>query len=180
MKKFIFGSIFLGLATLGYSQSSDCGKNAIQLNGVEVIGSINQNYLDKVIGGSFSELVNTLEGQAARFKIEQSPSYDDNPIYAGRLNKTYDVRFSKLTGEILATYDRDGNIISTSEKYQDLTPPPAVRNSAFRLHPDWIVKNTAYAVYYNGKDAKKMYKLQLSKDKMKKVLKFDIDGNQIE
>ena len=179
MKKLVLGAILLGFANLSYSQSSECGTNVIKLSGVEV-SAVNQNYLNKVVSGATSEVVFTMQSEAASYKIERTPSYNDNYIYSDMLNKTYDVQFSKQKGEINATYDRNGNIIATSEKYYNLTPPPAVRNSAFKALPDWKVNSTSYTVNYNGKDAKKAYKIQLSKDRQKKTLKFDVDGKSVD
>ena len=179
MKKLILGAILLGFANLSYSQSSECGTNVIKLSGVEV-SAVNQNYLKEVEGSSISDVVYILESKAARYNIEQSPSYDDNDIGIEGLSKTYGVKFSQPKGEIYATYDRNGNIISTNEKYFNLAPPPAVRNSAFKALPDWKVNSTSYTVNYNGKDAKKAYKIQLSKDRQKKTLKFDVDGKSVD
>ena len=179
MKKLVLGAIFLGFASLGYSQSSHGGISLIKLSGVEV-SSVNQNYLNKVVKGSNSGVVYTLENEAATYKIERLPSYDDYYIYGDMLNKTYNVQFSKHNGEILATYDRNGNIISTIERFDDLTPPPAIRNSVYKSLPDWTLKSTTYTVSYDGKDAKKMYKVQLSKDNQKKTLKFNVDERSTE
>ena len=64
MKKFLIGTIFLGLASLGYSQSSDFNKNE-KISSIEVIPT-DQVYLDKVSDETFSERVYTLERKVSR------------------------------------------------------------------------------------------------------------------
>lgn len=74
MKKLVFGTIFLGLASLGYSQNSDCGKDAIELTGVEV-GPVNHAYLDNLGDGVISPSVFILEKRASRYNVKESPFY---------------------------------------------------------------------------------------------------------
>ncbi len=174
MKKIVFGAILLGFASLGYSQNTDCGKNTIHLTGVEV-SPVDQNYLNKVNGGTFSEIVLDLQGRASRYNIKESSVYDFN----SDKGKTYVVSFKGDNGRILATYNQSGKIIRAHENYNDLILPPAVRNAAYKEHPDWTLYGTKYSVYYNGKSAKKKYQVQLKKNNKIENLKFNIDGKKI-
>ena len=172
MKSLVIGIMLLGATNLGYSQNSnDCSKNAIALPEVEV-SPVDQDYFDKVVGGAVSTKVYELERKASIYNIKKHPYFDDND------NKMYHVRFNKEKSEILATYDNDGKIVYAHETYEDLVLPLAVRNSVYKEHPDWKVKGTAYVVFYNGEVADKTYRVQLKKEKLKKNLKFDVNGNR--
>jgi hypothetical protein len=145
----------------------------IKLSGIEV-SPIDHVYLDNVDGGAISSTVYVMENKASKYNVREHPYFSSNP------DKVYHVSFVQKNGRINATYNQDGKVESAFEKYLDLTPPPAVRNSAYRALPDWTMNSTTYTVNYDGKDAKKMYKVQLSKDKQKKTLKFDVDGRRID
>jgi hypothetical protein len=169
MKKFLIGTIFLGLASLGYSQSSDFNKNE-KISSIEVI-PMDQVYLDKVSDETFSERVYTLERKASRYNIKEHPSY--NAKYSG----AYRVFFLRGNSKIVATYDRHGKITRTKESFNNLLTPIAVRESVYDRYPNWTMKSTAYTVNYDGKEANKIYKVQIVKDGVKKKLNLDLEGN---
>lgn len=173
MKKFLIGSIFLGLASLGHAQSSDCNKNETKLSSVEV-SPTNQVYLNEVSDEAISSIVYTLERKASRYNITEHPSYNAN------YNYEYCIGFGAGKSKIVATYDQNGKIVSAKESFKDIVTPVVVRNSAYEKYPDWIVQSTAYTVYYNGKKAKKTYMVRMEKDGVKKKLNFDLEGNMEE
>ncbi|MCM4151130.1 hypothetical protein DHD05_05955 [Arenibacter sp. N53] len=176
MKKLVFGAIIIGFASLGYSQISDCdcGKNTIHLTGVEV-SPVDHNYLNNVGGGAVSLKVLDLQNQASRYNIQKSKVYDFN----SDKRKTYVVSFKGENGRILATYNQSGKIIRASEYYSDLILPPAVRNAAFKEHPDWTLYGTKYSVNFDGKNAKKKYQLQMKKNNEKENLNYNTDGRRL-
>ena len=170
MKNLLFGTIFLGLASLGYAQSSDCNKSE-RLSSVEV-SQTDQVYLDEVSDETFSNnVVYTLEQKASRYDIKEHPSF--NVKGYGK----YDVQFDMGKSKIVATYDQNGKIISAKENFKDLLVPVSVRESVDNKYPNWTLKSTAYTVNYNGQEAKKRYMVQVEKDGVKKRLNFDHKGN---
>lgn len=169
MKKFLIGTIFLGLASLGYSQSSDCNKNE-KLSSIEV-SSMDQVYLDKVSDETFSNKVYTLERKASRYNIKEHPSFN------AKHNGKYRVSFDMGKSKIVATYDQNGKITHAKESFRNLLAPIAVRESVYDKYPNWTLKNTAYTVNYNGQEAKKRYMVQMEKNGVKKKLNFDLEGN---
>lgn len=170
MKKFLIGTIFLGLASLGYSQSSDGNQNEKKLSDVEV-NATDQVYLDIVSDEGISSKIYTLEREASRYNVKEHPLFNTNN------NGRYRVGFSKGKGRIEATYGRNGKILYARENYKNLMLPNAVREAVYEKYSDWTVRSTAYTVYYNGKEAEKKYMVQMEKDGIKKKLKFDFEGN---
>lgn len=169
MKKLLIGTLFIGLASLGFSQSSNDVMEEVKLSDVAV--TPNQAYLDKVRDGTISYRVFTLEKKASRYTIKESPFYNGS----GGLHK---IKFAQKIGNILATYDPKGKILSTSERYKNVMLPKAVRNRVYTEYPGWKMEDNAYLVsYHHKKGTKKMYKIQVRKDRLKKNLKIDAEGN---
>ncbi len=170
MKKLVIGMLFLGLASLGFSQSSNAGLEEVKLSDV-TITPLNLDYIDKVREDDVSEKVFTMEKKASRYNIKESPFFNN---HAG----LFKIKFSKKNGRIIAVYDREGKIRSTMERYKDLMLPPAVRNSVYRAHPDWTMVGNAYLVsYHYNNGVKKVYKVKIAKGDLQKKLKMDTQGN---
>ncbi len=170
MKKSVIGTLFLGLASLGFSQSSDANFKQVKLSDVTV-SPINLDYIDKVREGAISEKVFTMEKKASRYNIKESPFFNNH-------EETFEIRFSKKNGRITAIYDRNGKIQSTIERYKDLKLPPAVRNSVYKAYTGWTMVGNAYLVSYHSKlGVKKVYKVRMAKGDLQTNVKIDTEGN---
>lgn len=177
MKKVLIGLLFLGLTSLAYAQDKpanadkDADVEEVKLSGVTV-KNMNSNYLNKVQDPTTPERVVQLENTAARYDLTTSDIYDGN-------HEAYEVIFEQTNGKIIATYNKDGQILTSFEKFTDLTLPAPVRNSLYKEYPGWTVHKDAYLVsYYEGTDTvKKLYRIQLRKENQKLNLKCDVDGN---
>ncbi|MBD0830897.1 hypothetical protein [Aestuariibaculum sediminum] len=170
MKNLLFGFFLLGLTSLGFSQNIIGGIEEVKLADV-YLSNINADYLAKVQDENTAKSVKHLENIASRHKITESHKYD------GR-DDEFKTRFEDANGFINAYYDKDGKILSTSEKYKNIKIPDEVKNTIYSKFPDWSVDNFVYVVYYDSdKDAVKTYQLILRKDNKKKKLKLDHNGN---
>ena len=171
MKNLAIGLFVLGLTSLGFSQNKNSEVELVNLNDV-VITSANMRYLAKVQDQSVSEHVKILENEASTCNVYQLPGFD------GR-KESFKTIFRGTKGYIIATYDNNGNILKTSERYHDIKLPVKVRKSLFKEFPDWSVNDITYSVSYRiDQDAKKVYKIQIEKENLKKTLKIDSDGNE--
>lgn len=171
MKKLIIGIMILGLASLGYAQSATSEMEEVKLSDV-TLTPLNTDYLNKMQEGNIADRVFILEKKASRYNVKESPFF--NPL---GLSEIY---FSQKRGKILATYNSNGKIVSTSERYKDLILPMPVRNAVFKGYPGWTIYGNTYLVsYWQNKGTKKAYKIKIRKDGLKKNLKFDVDGNRI-
>lgn len=174
MKTVIFGLLFLGLANLSFSQSSN-EIEEVQLADV-VISPLNLSYLNAVHDENTPKVVKQLESKVAKFDITESPVFD-------KQFEAYEVIFKDATnnsGRIIATYNSEGKILKSFEKFNDVTLPSAVRNAIYKEYPGWIIHSDTYLVsYYLNEDIKKVYKLKIKKDDEKKTLKIDVDGKLI-
>ncbi|MGB1308056.1 MAG: hypothetical protein ACPG6B_04045 [Oceanihabitans sp.] len=170
MKTLLFGLLFIGFANLNHAQVQE-----VTLANV-VISPLNASYLNAVHDSKTPEIVRKLENKAARFDITESPVFD-------KQFEAYEVIFTendKNRNSIIATYDSNGKILKSYEKFKDVSIPHTVRNAVYNKFPDWKIFSDTYLVtYYTGKTAKRVFKLKIEKDNKKKTLKVDIDGNLI-
>ena len=174
MKTLLVGLLFVGFTSLAFAQSNG-EVQEVKLAAV-VISPLNVSYLNNVQDKSTPEVVRQLENKAARFDITESPVFDKN-------FEAYEVIFKESStkeGLIVATYDNEGKILKSYEKFNNVTLPPTVRNAVYKQYPGWSIQSDTYLVsYYSNKNVKKEYKLKIRKDIKKKTLKIDTDGNMI-
>lgn len=170
MKKLIIGLLALGLTNLSFSQILNGGIASVELEGVTV-SPRNMTYLNEVQDYNTPLKVKVLENKAAQYDIKEEGIFDSE-------FEAYEVVFKQKSGKIIAIYDQEGNIVSSSEKFKNIRLPEEVRISIFRNHDGWELHSDAYLVsYYLGKDVKKLYKVQIRKGKLKKNLRVDVNGN---
>ena len=173
MRAILFGMLFIGLTSLSFAQELNDEAQEVVLEGVTVT-ALNMNYLNEVHDAATPEIVKGLETRAAGFDIKKSPNYNDD-------FGPYKVYFSNSKGRIIATYNRNGEILASSEKFKDVILPIEVRNAVYSRYPDWTVESNVYLVsYYHRKGVNKMYQFNIGKDGMNKNLKIGVDGNLIQ
>lgn len=171
MKNLLSGIMILGLASLMYSQSSDTAMDEVKLSDVTV-SPINGDYMNEVSLGTNSIRVFTLEQKASRYKLKESPFFNERGLSK--------IQFTQKKGRIKATYNVNGKIVAASERYEDLKLPVAVRNTVYKQNPDWSMQGNVYTVnYHHKKGTTKVYKIHFKKGSQKMNLKYDADGNQI-
>ena len=140
--------LFLGFASLLYAQETETGERAVELEGVTVT-SPNFAYLASVQDKSTPETVKGLERKAASFNLKESPVYN-------KIDKAYEVFFTNSKGKIVATYDDEGKIISSFEKFTDVMAPTEIRKTVYQAYPDWSMNKNTYLVnYYRDEGVKK-------------------------
>ncbi|MEN8789711.1 MAG: hypothetical protein ABF295_09370 [Flavobacteriaceae bacterium] len=165
MRKWVFGFLFLGLASLLYAQEPRAEVSQIVLEGVTVT-SPNFDYLAMVQDKNTPETVKGLERKAASFDLIESPVYN-------KIDKAYEVFFSNSKGRIVATYDDKGKILSSVEKFANVVVPAPIRNTVYHAYPEWTMSENTYMVtYFHNKGVKKTYHFQISKGDETKNLKL--------
>lgn len=168
MKNVLIGLLFLGFTSLSFGQQDKIA--AVELSEVN-ISPLNLSYLNKVQDATTPQKAKKLENVASRYDITEAEIFN-------RQFEAYEVVFKEGTGIIIATFDKNGKILSSLEKFKDIALPPLVRISTVQNYPGWAITHDNYLVsYYENKDVSKTYKLKLRKDKKRKVVRMDIHGN---
>ncbi|MDA9775061.1 nicotinate-nucleotide adenylyltransferase [Algibacter sp.] len=164
MKKSILSLIIFCLTFGMYSQIT-------QLPEV-VITAVNYKYLNAVENEDTDLSVQMLQEQVAMYDLKNSDLYGDE-------YDTYTVSFYIPDGKILAAYDKNGEIIRTIERFQNVKLPKDVRNAVYKRFPNWSLEKDVYLVNYhkNNEKVSKQYKVKLKNGKKVMRVKLAEDGN---
>jgi len=166
MKKILLGLFVFGLTIQSFAQ-------IVELPEVEII-AVNYKYLDNVGEPNAAEPVKLLQREVATFDLKNSEYYEDQ-------YDDYFISFYIPQGKILASYDKDGNILRTVEKYKNIALPHVVAESVVKNYAGWTIAENAYLVNYHDKKGvtKKEYKILLEKDSRRMRVKTDEKGNML-
>ena len=130
MKKILMGILIFGLAIQTFAQV-----RTEKLSEV-VIAATNYKYLNKTGLENASIPVSLLEQKVASFDLKNSDFYQDDYDY-------YEITFYIPEGYILAAYDKNGEILRTAERFNDVALPQEVITSvekvSFKL-PTMLIK----------------------------------------
>lgn len=162
MKKLVLGLLALGLTTQFYAQVIEDG----MLPEVEV-RAVNYKYLNSVDNTEAAVPVQLLEQKVAQFDIKSSDFYEDGSDF-------YRVYFYIPDGRIVAAYDRDGKILYTIEKFENVALPHSVTDAIGEKFPGWKISKDVYRVSYTQDEgAIKRYKVVL--DNGVKTIRVKVD-----
>lgn len=163
MKKIISGLFIFGLTTQLFAQ------DPIQLDEVILVNT-NYKYLSSTNAKDLPIEVDRLQVQAGTFDIKTMDIYEDEYDF-------YDVYFIIPEGKILATYDKEGNILRTAEKYKNLDLPKPILQSIEKRFPNWNVTKDVYLVKYRESEGSKLtYKITLENGNKRIKVKLDEQG----
>jgi len=157
-----FSVFIFGFAIQSFAQ--------VVLPEVKVV-SFNYKYLNAVDQKELAQPVKRLEMEAASFDIKSSDFYEE--IY-----DTYFVSFYIPEGTILAQYDKDGNLLRTTEKFKNVKIPRAVQLAVANKYPQWKIAKDVYLVSFFGSNegVSKRYKLLLENGDKRLRVKTDENG----
>tara|TARA_R110002049_G_scaffold305992_1_gene503711 strand:+ start:100 stop:618 length:519 start_codon:yes stop_codon:yes gene_type:complete len=172
MKNLFIYLLVIGSANVMFSQNSN--SEFLQMEAEKVAPLLlNIEYLNAVQDNSMSIHVKSLEEEAAKCDIKASTKFNGS-------SKPFKAVFKSNKGAIKVLYNQKGEVIESSEKFEDVKLPNPVRDYVFNNHSGWILSKTGYMVSYNKESgSKKVYKVQIRKGNLKKNLKIDSDGNII-
>jgi len=163
MKKLLISLFVLGLFTQAYAQITKAEK----LSEIVIVAT-NYKYLNQVDYKEAAVPIELLQRKVATFDLKNSNFYQDD-------YDSYFVSFYIPEGKILASYDKDGKIIRTVERYKGIALPTSVVKSVTKRFPGWIISKDVYLInYHHEKGVKKKYKLKL--ENIDKVLRVKIDA----
>ncbi len=130
----------------------------------------NYKYLKSVGGKEVAQPVQMLQRTAAAYDVKKSQYYEDD-------YDTYFISFYIPEGQILAAYDKNGKLIRTAEKYENVKLPSAVTGAVAGRFPNWKISQDVYKVtYYDEKGTDKKYKLLLENGNKRMKVKISETG----
>jgi hypothetical protein len=165
MKKLLLGLLAIGLSAQFYAQVINDG----MLPEVEVRAT-NYKYLNSIDNTEAAVSVKLLEDMVAKFDVRSSEFYEDGSDF-------YKVYFYIPDGKVVAAYDKNGKILYTIEKFNNVALPNNVAASVAERFPGWKVAKDVYKVNYDvNTGSKKQYKIVLENGKKRIRVKVDDDG----
>ncbi|AKQ46336.1 nicotinate-nucleotide adenylyltransferase [Rufibacter radiotolerans] len=134
------------------------------------VTAVNYKYLSALDKNEVSEPVKLLRREAAAYDIRTSSVYEDD-------YDNYSISFEIPQGKILATYDENGKLLRTAERFTNTALPPAVAKAVVTKYPGWKIAKDVYLVSYSEpKGAKKKYKITLENGDKRMKVKTDENG----
>lgn len=190
MKNTLIGLIVMGFTNLIIAQNSNftdltiapnskmneiaaVSFNKDLLDNTSLVSALNIDYLDKVQKEPLCENVIDLEYKVSNYIVRESSKFD------GR-QEPFKVIFKASDGSIVATYNSNGKILSTVERFNNVRLPVEISKSIFRNYPNWTLNSNSYYVSYDiEKGIKKIYKVQIGNGAEKKNFRIVWKGNKI-
>jgi hypothetical protein len=162
IKSIMFFIFFvLGLLTTAFSQV---------LMPEVVISAMRYKYLSAVDNRELPQPVRILEHQAASYDVKNSEYYDDE-------YEEYNISFYLPAGYVLATYNKDGKLLRTAERFKNVALPKSVAQSLVKRYPHWDIPKDVYRVTYkDDKGATKVWKVLLKQGEKRLKVKLDDEG----
>ena len=166
MKKVLLGLFIFGLTAQVNSQTIELPETLI---------SVNYKYLEAVDAVNADETparVKRLEEEVLKFDNKDMRNlYDDE-------YETYSVSFYVPEGKIIAAIDKNGKIIRTIEKYNNVRLPLVVTQAISKRFPNWAIVEDVYLINYHCKkdSIKQEYKVKLKNEDQIITVKTDEKG----
>ena len=165
MRKLLLGLLALGMIAQLHAQVVNDG----MLPEVEVRAT-NYKYLNSIDNTEAAVSVKLLEDMVAKFDVRSSEFYEDGSDF-------YKVYFYIPDGKVVAAYDKDGKILYTIEKFNNVALPNNVASSVAERFPGWKIAKDVYKVNYDvNTGSNKQYKIVLENGKKRIRVKVDDDG----
>lgn len=155
-----------GAFLIGFAITSFAQKELPEI----IVTAVKYKYLSAVTNKELPQPVRLLERRAAEFNIKNSEYYDDD-------YDEYSISFYIPQGYILATYDKDGKILRTAEKYKDVALPKTVAQAVANRFPGWSVSEDTYLVtFHEANGAVKTWKILLKNGDRRLRVKINEQG----
>ncbi len=163
MKKLLLGLFIFGLTTQINAQT-------IELPEVEL--SVNYKYLNANNSEEIAVPVKKLVNEVLAF------SDDNNDVYIDD-NGEYSVSFYIPEGQIIAAFNKEGKILRTFEKYNNIRLPLEVLQMIANRYPNYAIAGNSYLVSFHCEKGvtKKLYKIRL--ENVDEVLNIKTDEKGI-
>ena len=114
--------------------------------------------------------VEQLQMKVSDFNVKELDIYSDE-------YDLYDVYFIIPEGKVLASYDKENNLLRTVERYKNINLPLPVMESITKRFPNWSVSKNIYLVnYHESGNMRKLYKLTLENGDQRIKVKADDRG----
>ncbi len=167
MKKIVVSAVMLGLGVQAFAQDVLYSAKIKEEIPEVVITAVESDYPDYTLE----------EFTAVPLEYVDSDVYVNRDIDSIDDYDTFEIILSGKGEEITATYDSDGNRISTMEHEKNVAPPAAVRDAIAKDYPGWtLAKDTYSMTHYTGGKERQRYRMEITKGGEKMHVYTDAKG----
>ncbi len=100
----------------------------------------------------------------------------DSYIFDGRY-EPFEVVFNTEKGVIVTKYDWQGEVLRSEETFRNVALPNKIVRKALEGREGWrIIRTNYYVSYAKGRDADKVYTVQITNGKKRKKISLDAEG----
>ncbi|MDT0676920.1 hypothetical protein [Autumnicola musiva] len=170
MKKAIVFLMLTVLFTSAQSQIIELEETEVKLNSVPLISNVNSKTNEFIIKEGYTSQFheNALEFVKKNFDVQE---FIENSRHNN--STSYEVAFRSPKGFLQATYNEEGEMVNSYQKFKDIALPYEIRN---RIYPDFrgwtITKNSFVARGKMDKIDKSFYKIKLERGNEKERIKL--------
>lgn len=132
----------------------------------------NEDYLASVQETATPEEVLESQTMVSEFDVTRAEGFEG-------INAPFNTVFKFNKGTISATYDQEGQLISSIEDFTDVQLPVEVRNEIFNQFGEgWEMVQNRYSVhYFKGKETEVFYTIKLDNGEETQRILVDADLN---
>ncbi|MDW5287605.1 hypothetical protein [Formosa sp. PL04] len=140
---------------------------------VKTVG-VNATYMNSSVFTDNATFVKILQQRAAKYDLKNTEVYNPGD------KSTYAVVFDTKKGVMSVTYNDDGKITASKERYKNVALPRPVIVSIMKAYPEWRFDGNVCSIdYKDNKGLLTSYKVKISNGTQTKTVKSDAKGNII-
>ncbi|PCE66112.1 hypothetical protein [Sediminicola luteus] len=142
----------------------------------------NQSYLTAVRGSMLPLSIRKFRRTVADFDIRTHEVWEDSekPKEGVQVpHLTYSVLLEEGGHKVMATYDNQGNVVKSAERYKGVNIPKSLRKQLATEYPGWAFTSSQCEIdYIQGKGNMIRFKIGMEKDgkQKQKRLRFDSEA----
>lgn len=173
MKKLSISLVVLSMTSLSFGQNSSSKLDHALLDDFSTRDS-NHEYLNEVQNNMTPNQVKYLEKVVSYWDLTQLEKFREQK------DQPLQVTFKSPQGSIVTSYDMDGEILTSKERFRDFALPYTVSASIVKKYPNWSIGKSRYSLLYTKADEpKKRFRVQITKGDQKKWIEVDQSGSVI-
>lgn len=160
MKTYLIAILALGI-TYSISAQQDYSDTNSEIK--------NAQYLSKVYAKENAKKVNKLQHIVSRYNIESSNLFDSTS------NETYEIVFEESNCKIVATYNKESEIIKSKELFNKIRLPNQLAIKVSTEYPGWMITENSYEInYVKDETVTKIFTVTIGDNITEKILKFSL------
>lgn len=165
MKTAILGLLFLGFTSLSFSQNDlalvQHSSKAFKSSKVEKASLAYSMVMNETF---LSERIQKLHRVVSNYDIKS------NAIYESKMPSTYSVNFTEGRNKITAIYDHNGQVIESSEIFNEVRLPYVISSELAKAYPGWEFSKVQCQINYANQNSEVIYKVVLKLNRQKKTV----------